>query len=186
MTPYKNAVTATKHVALVPEVQHAFEVWFHQSGLNVKTAGVLIGGLAMSFYRPPRYTEDIDILFLHQSDIPNELPKFKRIRPGAFQENHTQVEIEVVTPVSFQDLPVVVVQKVIDTAVLHNGVKVASREAMVVLKLYSSFARHRRLKDLADVESLVINQSPSISLNDWHLEPKHSQRLQEVLDGLKE
>jgi len=153
MAKYRIAASSLEHVALVPEVQHALEAWVTAN--KELSRGVLIGGLAMSFYTKPRYTEDVDILFLSVKDIPETVAGFKRYRPGAFEENKTQVSIEVVTPASFTLMPDAVADKVFRSAVAFGNLKVASREGMIALKLCSAQDKRRKLKDLADVVELL-------------------------------
>lgn len=186
MDPYKIAATTINHVAILPEVQHALAKWIQVTtqGYN---PGVLIGGLAMSFYAKPRTTEDVDLLYLHSTDIPHEdsVPGFKRYRKGAFRENSTHVDIEVTTPESFVDLPVHVAQKVVKTAVKYDGVSVASREGMIALKLCSAFAPKRKSKDSADIVQLLQGHL-DLSMSHWGLEPKHLELLEAIRIEAKE
>lgn len=55
--------------AIVPEVRNALAAW-----VKAKGAGILIGGLALSFYIKPRYTEDVDLLFMTDTEVPDEVP----------------------------------------------------------------------------------------------------------------
>ena len=171
MSVYSSAVSDVKYAAMVPEVSHALMAWI-KAKLPANESGVLIGGLAMSFYARPRETTDVDLLFLRKSDIPEQVAGFKRYRPGAFRENTTHVDIEVTTPDSF-DLPQAVVDKVFDTAILHDGIRVASREAMVVLKLYGADTPRREFKDLADIVAILEVQPVNLSAWTSLLKPHH-------------
>jgi hypothetical protein len=165
MRNYYTVATSLKHLALVPEVQDTLEVW----GANYKpNHGVLIGGLALSFYRTPWATQDVDILLLHESDIPVAVDGFKRVRPHTFRENGTHVEVELVTP-SLIDLPTAVASKVFNTAVTHDGIRVASLEGMIALKLYGSNSLRRELGDLADIVAMLERLDTFPSMSDWHL-----------------
>lgn len=166
MAAYRIAATSLAHVGIIPEVQHALVEWIKATTPSKR--GVLIGGLAMSFYAKPRTTDDVDLLFLEPSDIPEEVPGFKRYRAGAFQENATHVEVEVTTPYSFENLPIAVVRKVLSTAVEFDGLKVASREGMIALKLCSAQVPKRRFKDMADVASLL-DGNLNLSMTAWSL-----------------
>jgi hypothetical protein len=141
----------------IPEVEQALKDWKKQVG----DKGVLIGGTAAGFYTKPRSTTDIDILFLSLSDIPTQVPGFKRTRPGAFQHNKTHVEVEVVTPSSI-NLTVELVQQVFDTSVLSDGIRVASPSGLVALKLFR-MSRY----DEGDVWSLI--ETGKVNLDDWVL-----------------
>ncbi len=178
MNVFKAAVKSVDHVALIPEVQHALAKWISEK-TGPLAPGVLIGGLAMSFYATPRTTQDVDLLFLTTNEIPKAVPGFKRYRPGAFQDNKSHVDIEVTTSESFNNLPLAVTRKVTGTAILHGNIKVASREGMIALKLCSSFGPGRASKDKADIVSLLKGHL-LLAMADWPLEEKHFSRLEET------
>lgn len=131
---------------IVPEVTSALKKWIGLSDIP----GILIGGLALSFYAKPRYTADIDVLFLSDRDIPDQIPGFKKIRSHSFQHNDTHVEVEVLSP-SFLGLPEELVKKVTETAIESGGMKVASPSGLVALKLFRD-----SLKDDADIQDLLL------------------------------
>ena len=164
-----SAVSSLKHCALVPEVGHALAAWIRATQ-RLPESGVLIGGLALSFYRRPRATLDVDILFLSDNDIPAAVEGFKRHRPKAFQERETHVEIETCTPASFH-LPVEVARKVVETAHEYDGFKVASREGLIALKLYGALNPRRELQDLADVTAMCESATHRPDMTGWHLTP---------------
>lgn len=141
---------------MVPEVAHTIKKW---SALNIKS--VLIGGLALSYHNIPRYTQDIDILFLSKTDAPQQLKGFKKIRPHSFQCNDTHVEIELLDP-DFLNISTDLVKEVFNTAVRIDGVLIASPSGLVALKL-QRFSR----QDQADVESL--KQCHNIDLSQFTL-----------------
>lgn len=186
MRPYKAAAASINHVAILPEVQHALAKWIQVTTID-QNAGTLIGGLAMSFYAKPRTTEDVDLLYLSIGNIPSDdqVPGFKRYRRGAFREKDTHVDIEVTTPESFLDLPHSVALKVIQTAVNHGGIKVASLEGMVALKLCSALAPKRLFKDMADIVALLEN-SPELSMSHWELNHKQLELLETAREKAKE
>jgi len=129
---------------MVPEVTAALNDWI---GLNVP--GILVGGLALSFYVKPRYTSDVDILFLNDNSIPKDIQGFTKIREHAFQHNETHVEVELLTP-AFLNIPVGLVSAVINTSIESNGIKVGSPSGLIALKL-----QRGELQDQADIEQLV-------------------------------
>lgn len=132
---------------IMPEVELALKNWIENNNSNC----VLIGGLALSFYVKPRTTTDVDILFLSYKNIPEKVDKFKKHRNLAFQHNLTHVEVETVTPESI-NVPIEVVEKVFETAILSNNIKIASPSGLIALKLF----RFNR-QDQADIENLIIN-----------------------------
>lgn len=129
---------------VVPEVSAAISDWI---GSNVP--GVLIGGLALSFYGKPRYAADIDVLFISDNYVPKTIPGFTKIRDHAFQHNKTHVEVEVLSP-KFSGTPTGLVKAVVNTAVESSGMKVASASGLVALKL-----QRGSLQDQADIEQLI-------------------------------
>jgi len=146
------------------EVIDALHDWIE----NNDTKCVLIGGLALSYYIKPRYTSDVDVLFLSKNDIPNEVYKFKHHRPSAYQHNKTHVEVEAVTP-ELINTTIDTIQAVFDTAKDVDGIKVASPSALIALKL-GRFSR----QDQADIEGLT----QFVGYNNVDLEPfKLSQEL---------
>lgn len=90
----RSAASDLDHISLVPEVNRALSKWIKGKTEHL-APGVLIGGLALSFYSPPRETTDIDLLFLSDEQIPEKVDGFKRHRPHGFEEKKTQVEVEV-------------------------------------------------------------------------------------------
>ncbi len=130
---------------LIPEVAQAFKDW----SKAVAERGVLIGGLALSYYVKPRSTTDGDFLFLSAEDIPDEVPGFKRTRKGAFLHKRTHVEIEVLQPSAIGMTPELA-SEITATAQEQAGVKIASRAGLIASKL-NRFS----LQDRADIDALL-------------------------------
>lgn len=138
---------------MVSEVSHTIKKW---SASNIKS--VLIGGLALSYHNIPRYTQDIDILFLSKADIPQRLSGFKKIRPHSFQCNDTHVEVELLDS-DFLNISTDLVKEVFNTAVKTDGILIASPSGLVALKL-QRFSR----QDQADIESLKSHHNIDLSV----------------------
>ncbi len=172
----RTSVSSWRNAAFVPEVGHALAKWV-KAKTGAVAPGILIGGLAMSFYAKPRYTEDIDLLFLEDHEVPKEVEGFKKHRLSAFEDREDNVEVELVTATSI-GIPQVVARKVIETAVEYDGIRVASLEAMVVLKLYGSDNPRRLHHDMADVDRILENH-PNVDLSGWLLTPKQKARFVE-------
>lgn len=151
----------------VPEVTAALKDW-----ISSNSGGVLIGGLAMSYYGKPRMTMDIDVLFLSPSDIPPNVGGFKRTRAGAFQHNDTHVEVEVVSADSI-NIPEELVRQVFKTAILVDGFLVASPSGIVALKL-------QRLKnnDIGDIVQMI--NTGKVDLIDFPLSNKNLEDFDEI------
>lgn len=167
MLAYQQPVRSIVHAALVPEVQHALNNW------PLTDKCVLVGGIALSFYCTPRYTQDIDLLYLSAEDKPNDVPGFKRLRTHAFHENKTHVEVETLTP-EFLGLSHALVTKVFHTAETHGKWKVASREGIVALKLQRS-----SLQDKADIKAL--SKGRTLDMRDWPLTEAQQDSLADIL-----
>jgi hypothetical protein len=126
---------------------------------------MVIGAVALLAYGYPRFTEDIDLVLtpeglevFHQNLIGvGYLPAFQGARKK-LRSTREGVSIEVLTsgeypgdgkpkPVSF---PVPA-----DASIEVEGVRIATLEKLVELKLASGMTAPDRLKDLADVQELI-------------------------------
>ena len=141
-------------------------------------AYALLGGLALGEHGFPRLTEDIDLLL-----TPSGLESFRQRLVGhgyqpvfegaqkTFRDAETGVRIEIVTageypgdglpkPVAFPDpaLP--------EVAVEIEGIRVVTLERLIELKLASGTSAAHRLRDLADVQDLIIRLELSLSVAD--------------------
>ena len=85
--------------AMAPALVDALKDW-----QKANTNSVLIGGMGLSYHVRPRMTQDLDFLFLSDTDVPDRIPNFKRTRAHAFQHNQTHVEVEIITP-NFVNVP---------------------------------------------------------------------------------
>jgi len=128
----------------------------------------LLEGLALAQHGYPRLTEDIDLLM-----TPSGLERFSErligrgYRPAfdgakrTFRDTDTGVRIEIVTageypgdglpkPVAFPD------PAAPEAAVEIQGVRVVTLETLIELKLASGTSASHRLRDLADVQDLIV------------------------------
>lgn len=128
----------------------------------------LLGGLALAEHGYPRLTEDIDLLM-----TPAGLERFRErfvgrgYRPAfpdakkTFRDTETGVRIEIVTtgeypgdglpkPVAFPD------PAAPETTILAEGIRVVTLVTLIELKLASGASAPHRLRDLADVQDLII------------------------------
>jgi hypothetical protein len=138
----------------------------------------LLGGLALGEHGYPRLTEDIDVLL-----TPSGLEWFQRelvghgYRPAfegarkTFRDAETGVRIEILTsgeypgdglpkPVAFPDpsTPGVTVE--------IGRLRVITLEKLIELKLASGTSASHRLRDLADVQDLIIRLALPLSVKD--------------------
>jgi len=143
---------------MMPEVIVALRDWARSTG-----SSVLIGALGLSYHCKPRYTQDIDFLFLKPSDVPDAVGGFSRIGSG-FQHNRTRIAVDIFTPSSI-DIPRDVAEQVIVTVTLSNNIRVASASGLVALKLLRS-----SMQDKADIVALV--NTEHVDLSGWPLPPE--------------
>lgn len=160
---------------LIPEVNTAFNDWIKHSDTN----GVLIGGLALSYYVKPRYTTDIDILFMSDTDIPNKVNGFKRHRKSAFQHNKTHVEIEVL-PFNAINITNDIASAIFDTAIESNGIKIASPEGLIAAKLHRG-----SLQDIADIGTLIEYLKFNVDLSNFKLSDELLILFKDISDKVK-
>jgi len=158
---------------LVPELITALRDWEINAG-----GGVLIGGIALSFYVPPRATQDLDFLFLSDSVLPKSVEGFTRTRDHAFQHNLTRVEIELVTPELVGNLPVDLAKHIILTAIPHEGIHIASPSGLVAAKL-----GRLSMQDRADIIALI--KTARVDLTEFPLDQKKMLAYQELVELAK-
>lgn len=178
----RESVSVLANAGFHQDVQRALNDWSAETAQGPHNPGVLIGGVALAFYTKPRYTQDVDILYLTDEDVPKQVRGFNRHRKGAFEHRSTGVEVEVVTSHAFGQgaLPLDVARQVVNTAkdiADSTEFKVASREGLIAMKLWSAKASPRRsFKDLADVVALL-EKDPNLNMKPWAevLSDKHIQ-----------
>jgi hypothetical protein len=111
--------------------------------------GILIGAVALSYHVRPRFTQDLDFLFLDEAAIPDAAPGFNRISPTLFRHDATGIDVNVQTPAGI-GVPKEIAEQVARTAVLTHGVWVASESGIVALKLFRLSAQ-----DVADIVAVI-------------------------------
>lgn len=124
-------------------------------------SGVLIGDIALSFHVKPRTTQDIDVLFLTPESVPATIEGFRRHRNNAFEHIQTGVEVEVVTPTSI-NVSASLARAVFDTAIINDGIRVASASGIVALKL-------QRLHAIDEADIIQLIQTGSVDLSSFPL-----------------
>lgn len=140
--------------AMVPEVAACLKDWILETN---GTPGVLIGGMAMSFYGTPRYTQDCGFLYLTSNDVPTNVNGFKRHRSHAFEHRVTGVEVEIITPETI-NMSASVAHQIVATSTMIDGCKVASPSGIVAAKL-----GRLKLYDKGDIEMLINNYTIDLS-----------------------
>lgn len=148
---------------------------------RLEAAGIsyaLLGGLALAEHGYPRLTEDIDLLLTAEG-----LERFRQTLVGrgyrpafagatkTFRDAESGVRIEIVTtgeypgdglpkPVAFPDPAAPGVASEVE------GVRVVTLETLIELKLASGTTAPHRLRDLADVQDLIVRLGLPLSLGD--------------------
>ncbi len=128
----------------------------------------LLGGLALAEHGYPRLTEDIDLL-LTSSGLDRFQQRLvgRRYRPAftgaqkTFRDAETGVRIEIVTTGEYpgDGLPKAVTfphPTAPGTAVEVEGIRVVALDKLIELKLASGTSAPHRLRDLADVQDLIV------------------------------
>jgi hypothetical protein len=154
-------------------------------------AYALIGGLAMAEHGYVRLTEDIDLVltpagldaFSQRLVGRGYRPAFQGARK-TFRDTETGVRIEILTsgeypgdglpkPVAFPDpaLPGVTLE--------IDGVWVIALDRLIELKLASGLSAPHRLRDLADVQDLIVRLELPLSLGDM-LDPSVQVKYREL------
>jgi hypothetical protein len=161
---------------IAPEVQNTTERWIAKS----KSDFVVIGGIALAYHHIPRYTQDLDVLYLRRETVPTEVDGFKRTRDGAYEDRKTGVEVELVTS-GFVNIPQEIVDKVFDTAIHANGIKIASKSGLVALKLVAIPNRPTKAKALQDkVDIMHILEIGGVDVSDFPLPQEALERLEQI------
>lgn len=146
-------------------------VTLHRLAQRLAAEGIayaLIGGLAMAEHGYVRLTEDIDLVltvngleqFHHRLVGRGYRPAFNGARK-TFRDSETGVRIEVLTSGEYpgDGLPKAVAFPDPDlpgVAVEIDGVYVVALERLIELKLASGLSAPHRLRDLADVQDLIV------------------------------
>lgn len=130
---------------------------------------IMIGGLAMSYYDRPRYTEDIDLIFLSYEDIPDSVYKFRKSRKHGFEHLKTGVEIETLQPETINKD-----RKFFDTifndSIESDGIRIASPVSLIALKLGRFIERDKN--DIINLYRYCIENNIEIDLSKYNLSEK--------------
>jgi hypothetical protein len=156
---------------MLPDVIVTLRDWAKGTALTKRkstpsgqAAGVLIGGLGLSYHCKPRYTADIDLLFLEPADIPEAVPGFTPTTACGFRHERTGVEVNIATPPSI-NVPKEIAEQVFVTAILSNRIHVATPSGLAAIKLFG----RRRVQDDADIVALI--KTRRVNLAGWPLTP---------------
>jgi hypothetical protein len=129
---------------MMPELISVLRAWIAAGG-----GGVLIGAAGFAFHIRPQFTQDLDFLFLDDAAIPETVPGLSRISPRLLRHHRTGIEVNVVTPAAL-GVPLEIAEEIARTAILSDGVQVASESGLVALKLF-----RRSRQDEADIVAII-------------------------------
>ena len=128
----------------------------------------LLGGLALAEHGYPRLTEDIDLVLtaaglerFHQRLVGRGYRPAFRGASKTFRDAETSVRIEIVIsgeyPGDGRPKPVAFPDPAAPGATVEvNGVRVVTLDKLIELKLASGISASHRLRDLADVQDLIV------------------------------
>ena len=127
---------------------------------------LVIGGVAMYIYGYERYTEDLDVAFLLETDIPKDVYKFKMTREHGFIHLKTHVEVETVTPkhinTSVERMSIIFKRKI-----LADGVYIPDLISMILLKI--GRFNDNDIKDVSFLVGLCRKQNIEFDFSDFEL-----------------
>lgn len=159
--------------AIYPEVIIALEDWKQYNNSNC----VLVGGLALSYYIKPRQTQDIDIIFLTEEDIPTNVYRFKKNRLHSFEHKKTGVEIEILTP-KFLNKSEQMFKKTFEDSIISDGIKVASPKSLIALKLNRFNSRDQL--DILELLEYCKYKGIDLDMSDYDLNENEIKNLQSL------
>ncbi len=136
----------------------------------------VVGAMALVAHGYRRFTEDVDILlspegarrFREKREGPGYLPAFEGASK-TFRDTRTRIEIEILTsgeyPGDGKPKPVVFPDP-IEARVDRDNLWVIGLEKLIELKLASGLTAPHRLKDLADVQELILHLHLPLALSE--------------------
>ena len=165
---WKNDGIRSIYESIIPkDVIVALDDWKSSNTSNC----VLIGGIALSYYIKPRYTEDINLIFLTDEDIPLSVYKFRRNRKHSYEHIKTGVEVELITP-EYINKDNSLFKNVFETSIESDGINFGitsntlSETATEAYKQATNFGE--------GILSILGIQSSTTKLNSTHIDSNRS------------
>lgn len=162
-----------------PEVLSAIRDF---SRMPWKSNPILVGGMAIAYWARGRTTYDADFMFLSEYQLSkarlliSASSKFKVLQDHYIEHKLSGVTLDLLTP-EFIKLPVEYLNYIYRTTQVDSGVRIASIEGLILMKLSSN----RGHKDLADIELLLENPTIDLVKIEKVITAEHKQ----ILDKLK-
>lgn len=147
-----------------------------------KNKPILVGGMAIAYWARNRRTEDADFIFLSEYRLSKAKiligtnSKFKVLGGHYIEHKPTGATLDLLTP-EFINLPVKYLSYIYTTAKVDSGVRIASIEGLILMKLSSG----RAYPDLSDITMLLENPTVDLDKIEKVIMPEHKR----VLDKLK-
>jgi hypothetical protein len=177
---WKNDGFRSIYESVIPkEVLVALDDWKNSNNKDC----VLIGGLALSYYIRPRYTEDIDLIFLTEDDIPETVYKFRRNRKHSFEHIKTGVEVEVITPLHINKKQSLF-ENIFETSIESDGIKVASPLGLIALKLFRSKVNDRDKLDIIELLKYCYENKIDTDISIFDLTDEEIQIFNDINNGI--
>lgn len=154
-----------------PEVLSAIKDF---SRIPWKNKPILVGGMAIAYWARGRMTYDADFLFLSEYRLAKARlligasSKFKVLQGHYIEHKSSGVTLDLLTP-EFINLPVEYLNYIYRTTKVDSGVRIASVEGLILMKLSSN----RGYKDLADIELLLENPTIDLTKIEKVIMPEH-------------
>lgn len=130
---------------------------------------IVIGTLALNFYVTPRYTDTIELLFHSQDDLD------VRLSGEQYLTLHSGVEVRLLSPDAI-GLTADIAAMVFATAEARDGMRIASREGMIALRLFAAGDHRGFYAAAADVQALL--EDNDAALDAWELHVEHYRLLE--------
>jgi hypothetical protein len=177
---WKNDGIRSIYESIIPkEVLIALDDWKSLNSSNC----VLIGGIALSYYIKPRYTEDIDLIFLTDDDIPENVYKFRRNRRHSFEHIKTGVEVELITP-SHINKDKSLFEIVFETSIESDGIKIASPLGLISLKLFRSKINERDRVDIIELCRYCYENNIELDISNFSLTEEEINIFNEIKNSI--
>lgn len=177
---WKNDGIRSIYESIIPkEVLVALDDWKSSNTSNC----VLIGGIALSYYIKPRYTEDIDLIFLTDEDIPTNVYKFRRNRKHSFEHIKTGVEVEVITPEHINKERSLF-ENVFETSIESDGIKIASPLGLIALKLFRSKTNERDRVDISELCRYCYENGIDIDLSNFDITKEELDTFNDIISNI--
>lgn len=177
---WKNDGIRSIYESIIPrEVLVALDDWKYSNSSNC----VLIGGIALSYYIKPRYTEDIDLIFLTDDDIPENVYKFRRNRRHSFEHIKTGVEVELITP-SHINKDKSLFEIVFETSIESDGIKIASPLGLISLKLFRSKTNERDRVDIIELCRYSYENNIELDISNFSLTEEEINIFNEIKNSI--